>query len=91
VATEAYHRARISGTAVDPEEFQRRVEAVVAAAPDDHRDWSRRMLMDRNQKGQTTKLKEVVERSGATGQAILAASPRLIRAAPVSSCRLQGD
>jgi hypothetical protein len=41
VAMEAHHKARIDGTALDPEEFQKRVDAVVAASPEEHRDWSR--------------------------------------------------
>jgi hypothetical protein len=51
VAMEAYHRACIGGTALDPDEFLKRVKAVVAPAPDEHRDWLRRMLAGRNQRG----------------------------------------
>lgn len=84
VAMEAYHRARFDAAVLDRREFQQRVDVVVASAPDEYRDWARRLLKDRNQKGQTTKLREVVERSGATGEALVTACPQFVKLAIAS-------
>ena len=76
LAVEEYHDHRIGGTSVSPEEHQLRVDAVVAAAPHEHRVWARETLAGKNQKGQRKKVAEVVERAGATGQAVLDAVPQ---------------
>lgn len=78
VAMEAYHAARIGGTAVDPAEHRKRVDAIVAVAPAEHRVWANEMLRGRNQKGLGRKLKDIVERAGTTGDSLLAAVPRFV-------------
>lgn len=75
VAMEAYHAARIGGTAVDPDEHDRRVTAVVDGSPVEHRAWVKEALAGRNQKGQRRKLNDLIERAGPTGQSILTAAP----------------
>jgi hypothetical protein len=84
VAAEAYHKARFDDAADDPAEFQRKVDAIVAAAPKNLRSWAHDKLSDRNQKGQTRKLNELVARSGATGTAILAVCPGFVKLAIAS-------
>lgn len=73
VAVEAYHRARFDGAVLDPADFDERVDAIVAAAPKDLQGWTRDKLSDRNRKGQKRRLKDMVDRSGVTGEAVLAA------------------
>ena len=84
VAAEAYHKARFNDAVLDPADFQQRVDAIVAAAPDELRGWARDKLSDRNHKGQTKKLNELVARSGTTGEAILVACPRFVKLAIAS-------
>ncbi len=78
VAVEAFHNERIGGTALDSVAHDKRVDAIVEAAPLEHRSWTNEMLRGRNAKGQRRKLTEVLDYSGATGQAVLEAAPRFV-------------
>jgi hypothetical protein len=78
VAAEAYHAARIGGIAIDPQEHDERVDAIVDAAPVEYRAWANEMLRGKNQKGQRRKLKDIVERAGTTGESLLTAAPGFV-------------
>ena len=87
LAVEAYHRIAIGGTPVDPDEHLRRVDAIVAGAPEEHRGWARQTLQSKNTKGQRRQLDEVIERAGTTGTAVCASVPGF--AALAVKCRQQ--
>lgn len=84
VAAEAYYKVRFDNAVLDPAVFQQQVDAIVAAAPEELRGWARDKLSDRNQKGQRKKLGELVARSGATGEVILADCPEFVKLAIAS-------
>lgn len=74
-AVESYHDHAIGGTAVPQPVHTARVQAIVASAPQEHREWLRNVLGGKNSKGQERKLAEVIDRAGSTGQAVLTALP----------------
>jgi len=55
-----------------------RVDAIVAAAPAEHQEWAERMLRPMNALGLRGKLSQLVERSGATGAAVVGANGRFV-------------
>jgi hypothetical protein len=85
LAVDDYHARAIGGTAMDPAAHDQRVNAIVAAAPTEHRIWAEDMLRGKNTKGQRRKLREIIERAGGTGTRIVDAAPRFIDLA--LSCR----
>lgn len=85
IAVEEYHDAAIGGTTMDPNAHNQRVDAIVAAAPVEHRKWAEDVLRGKNTKGQTRKLNEVIERAGTTGVRIIEAVPKFVELAV--SCR----
>jgi hypothetical protein len=100
VAVDANHDACIGGTAIDPRQHEARVDAIVAAAPVEHRAWANDMLRSSNQKGQRRQLRDIIERADATGEAVVAAVPdsstspprrRGNVAHPSSSARVRGE
>lgn len=100
VAIEAYHDARIGGTAVDARQHEERVDAIIAAAPVEHQAWAKDMLRSRNQKGQRRKLKDLIEQAGTTGEAVKASLPGFVDLAaqrrgsvahPSTSARVRGE
>ena len=74
-AIELYHSEAIGGSAIPSDDYQKRVEAVVAGAPEEWRHWARDMLSGRNNKGLKRQLMEVMDRAGATGETIRQAWP----------------
>jgi len=78
IAAEAYHRARFDGSVLDPHEYQARVDAIVAAAPEELRVWAHDQLKNRNQKGQKKRLEDLAERAGQTGSSVRDACPGFI-------------
>ena len=74
-AVELYHREKIGGSAIPADDYERRVEAVVASAPGVWRQWTRDMLSGRNNKGLKKQLKEVIDQGGTTGETIVQAWP----------------
>ena len=73
LALDAYHQSAVGGAAIDAELHEARVKAIVQAAPREHREWAKNVLSGKNQVGAKRRLQEVIERSGTTGQAVLAA------------------
>jgi hypothetical protein len=62
-AAESYHRIRIGGTALPPDEHAKRLDLVSNAAPANLRDWTRRMLRYSNEVTFRRRMRELVERA----------------------------
>lgn len=81
LAVEAYHEQAIGGTALPPADHDQRVDAIVAAAPLEHRSWAEQILRGKNSKGQRRKLREVLDRAGKTGARLEQALPGFVNRA----------
>lgn len=55
-----------------------RVDAIIGAVPTEHQEWAERMLRPMNALGLRGKLSQLIERSGATGAAVVAANGRFV-------------
>jgi hypothetical protein len=74
LAFDAFQQVKF-GDNVPDGEHQERVSRVVAAAPADLQEWTRRSLMGRGVKGRSRRMRELIEYAGATGLAIRGAVP----------------
>jgi hypothetical protein len=81
LALEAYHDRALDQHSVDPKDHTKRVDEVLALMPEEHREWVEERLRNGNTKGQRRKLDEVIQRSGSTGERIVAALPDFARLA----------
>lgn len=83
LAVEGYHESGMkqSGEAADQaaRDHHARVDAIVAAAPAEFREWANQQLRERNAIGQRLKLEQLIERAGLTGAALLALNPNYVR------------
>lgn len=61
-AVEAYHRRALGTTELPVEEHERRIEGIIGAAPDAHKDWLRGKLAYSNEPSLRKRLKEIMRR-----------------------------
>ena len=78
-AVELYHNAAIGGSAIPLKEHKERVDAIVACAPKEWRQWAESILRDKNSKGLKRRLQEVMDRSSSTSRSIEDAWPDFCR------------
>ena len=74
-AVELYHSASIGGTDLPKPDHHKRVDAIVAGAPDELQPWAEKHLRDKNQKPLMQQLDEVIKRADKTGSKVVEAWP----------------
>ena len=78
-AVECYHNFETKS--LPRGEHRKRVREIVESAPDEHKEWLKEQLQDRNRKSLREQLREVVETAKATSQEIKEAWPEIFELA----------